>query len=120
MPNSSSFCAMSSLSSTEKETDSPWVPSRRVVSKVKIFRSGAGPAAFDIVDAQLVELLRDEQLVVDGERDGLTLGAVAKSGVKSKDLHFGTASCSSGTPDSFFFLRKVIISRSSRPTFSMG
>ena len=28
---------MSSLSSTEKETDSPWVPSRRVVSKVKIF-----------------------------------------------------------------------------------
>ena len=28
---------MSSLSSTENETDSPWVPSRRVVSKVKIF-----------------------------------------------------------------------------------
>src|SRR5581483_10339481 len=37
MPSSSSFCAMMSLSSTEKETASPCVPSRRVVSKVKIF-----------------------------------------------------------------------------------
>src|SRR5205823_2192051 len=37
MPSSSSFCAMISLSSTEKEMDSPCVPSRRVVSKVKIF-----------------------------------------------------------------------------------
>src|ERR1035438_9700305 len=37
MPSSSSFWAMTSLSSTEKETDSPCVPSRRVVSNVKIF-----------------------------------------------------------------------------------
>src|ERR1039457_2199321 len=37
MPSSSSFCAMSSLSSTENETDSPWVPSRSVVSNVEIF-----------------------------------------------------------------------------------
>src|SRR5438105_10086250 len=37
MPSSSSFCAMTSLSSTENETDSPCVPSRSVVSKVKIF-----------------------------------------------------------------------------------
>src|SRR6516162_58981 len=37
MPSSSSFCAMISLSSTEKETASPCVPSRRVVSNVKIF-----------------------------------------------------------------------------------
>src|ERR1035437_8268515 len=37
MPASSSLCAMTSLSSTEKETDSPCVPSRRVVSNVKIF-----------------------------------------------------------------------------------
>src|ERR1044071_8585463 len=41
MPSSSSLRAMSSLSSTEKETDSPCVPSRRVVSKVKIFITGA-------------------------------------------------------------------------------
>src|SRR6516165_2631811 len=40
MPSSSSFWAMTSLSSTEKETDSPCVPSRRVVSKVKIFMLG--------------------------------------------------------------------------------
>src|SRR5579871_2102334 len=39
MPSSSSFCAMMSLSSTEKEMDSPCVPSRRVVSKVEIFIS---------------------------------------------------------------------------------
>src|SRR6266545_6249548 len=31
---------MTSLSSTVKETDSPWVPSRSVVSNVKIFISG--------------------------------------------------------------------------------
>src|ERR1017187_8122312 len=37
MPNSSSFWVMMSLSSTEKEMDSPCVPSRRVVSKVEIF-----------------------------------------------------------------------------------
>src|SRR5215831_16298053 len=37
MPSSSSFWAMTSLSSTEKEMDSPWVPSRSVVSKVEIF-----------------------------------------------------------------------------------
>src|SRR5271166_863063 len=37
MPNSSSFWVMRILSSTEKETDSPCVPSRRVVSNVAIF-----------------------------------------------------------------------------------
>src|SRR6266545_2393583 len=36
---------MSILSSTEKETDSPCVPSRRVVSKVKIFIKTKGPEA---------------------------------------------------------------------------
>src|SRR6266576_1606535 len=41
MPSSSSFCAMISLSSTEKLMDSPCVPSRRVVSKVKIFITAA-------------------------------------------------------------------------------
>src|ERR1700730_834610 len=49
MPSSSSFCAMMSLSSTEKEMDSPCVPSRRVVSNVKIFIStseAAGTEAY--------------------------------------------------------------------------
>src|SRR5215469_1739691 len=35
---------MTSLSSTENEMDSPWVPSRRVVSKVKIFINKNGQA----------------------------------------------------------------------------
>src|SRR5579872_1316594 len=42
MPSSSSFCAMMSLSSTEKETASPCVPSRRVVSNVEIFMGVSG------------------------------------------------------------------------------
>src|SRR5579859_2911810 len=37
MPNSSSLAAINNLSSTENETASPCVPSRNVVSKVKIF-----------------------------------------------------------------------------------
>src|ERR1700691_2981607 len=53
MPNSSSFWVMRILSSTEKETDSPCVPSRRVVSNVEIFikhltsakEAGCQPAA---------------------------------------------------------------------------
>src|SRR5579863_6697099 len=35
MPSSSSLCSTSILSSAEKLTASPWVPSRNVVSKVK-------------------------------------------------------------------------------------
>src|SRR6516225_11629895 len=42
MPSSSSLFAMTSLSSTEKETLSPCVPSRSVVSNVKIFMSHLG------------------------------------------------------------------------------
>ena len=52
-----------------------------------VFRVGAGPAAFDVVDTQLVEFLRDEEFVVDGERDGFALRAVAESGVESEDFH---------------------------------
>ena len=48
---------------------------------------GAGPAAFDVVDAQLVELLRDLQLVLDGEGDALHLGAVAERRVVKFDFH---------------------------------
>jgi hypothetical protein len=38
---------------------------------------GARPAAFDVVYAQLVQLLRDDQLIVHRERDGLALRAVS-------------------------------------------
>jgi len=42
------------------------------------------------VHAELVELIGDAQLVVDGERDALELGAVAKGGVVDLD-GFGQA-----------------------------
>src|SRR5262249_40020212 len=79
------------------------------------------PAAFDVVNSQLIQLLRDDQLVVYRERDRLALRAVAQRGVERKDFHFRAASagCSSGTPTSFVFFKKVIISRSSRPTVSI-
>ena len=43
---------------------------------------GAGPAALDELDAEVVELLGDAQLVVDGRRDTLDLEAVAQRGVE--------------------------------------
>ena len=49
---------------------------------------GAGPATLDACHAETVELLGDAQLVVDGERDALKLGAVAQGGVV--DLHRGS------------------------------
>ena len=41
-----------------------------------VLRVGTGPAPFDVGDTQVVELLGYPQLVVDGERDPLLLGAV--------------------------------------------
>jgi hypothetical protein len=80
----------------------------RAGEEVLVLGIGAGPAAFDIVDAQLVELLRDEEFVVDGERDGFALRAVAESGVESEDfLHAAAAAGWSGRflrySDSFSF-----------------
>ncbi len=42
---------------------------------------GARPAAFDVVDAQLVEQARDRVLVGSREVDALGLGAIPESGV---------------------------------------
>ena len=46
---------------------------------------GPGPAALDEGDAEVVELLGHPQLVVDGERQALLLGAVAQGGVEDVD-----------------------------------
>ena len=45
----------------------------------ELFVSGirARPTAFDVVNAQLIELLGDDQLVLHRKRDGLALRAVA-------------------------------------------
>ena len=45
-------------------------------------RIGAGPAAFDVIDAQRVERQRDLALVLDGEIDALRLRPVAQGGVE--------------------------------------
>ena len=50
-----------------------------------VLRVGAGPAALDVVHAEVVELLGDAQLVVDGERDALDLAAVAQRRVEDLD-----------------------------------
>jgi hypothetical protein len=42
---------------------------------------GAGPAALDVIDAELVELAGDPELVLEGEGDALALRAVTQGGV---------------------------------------
>ena len=59
----------------------------RLLEKLFVLGIGIGPAAFDVIDAQLVEFLRDDQLVVERERDGFALRAVAESGVEGLDTH---------------------------------
>src|SRR4029077_10946573 len=45
------------------------------------------PAAFDVVDAQLIQLLGNDELVIHRERDGFALRAIAESGIECRDLH---------------------------------
>ena len=61
--------------------------SARAGEEFLVLGIGAGPAAFDVVDAELIQLLRNEQLVIHGEGDGFALRAVAESGIESEDLH---------------------------------
>ena len=49
---------------------------------------GAGPAAFDVIDAQAVERQRDLALVLDREIHALGLRAVAQSGVENIEALF--------------------------------
>ena len=61
--------------------------SRGAREELLVLGIGAGPAALDVVDAQLVQLLRDDELVIHRERDGFALRSVAKSRIEGKDLH---------------------------------
>src|SRR5689334_10229578 len=47
----------------------------------------ARPTAFDIVDAQLIQLFGDEQLVIYRKGDRLALGAVPECRIEGKDFH---------------------------------
>ena len=58
---------------------------RRAAEELLVLRVGLRVAALDPVDAEAVELLGDAQLVLDGERDALELGAVAQRGVEDLD-----------------------------------
>ena len=53
--------------------------------ELDVLRVGAGPAALDEGDAEVVELLGHPQLVVDRERQPLLLAAVAQDGVEDVD-----------------------------------
>src|SRR4030088_269249 len=55
-------------------------------------RIGSGIAALDIIDAEFVEHLRDDLLVMQGEIDAVGLRAVAQRGVEQINTfaaHFG-------------------------------
>ena len=54
---------------------------------------GTGPSTFDEVHAEVVELLGDAELVLDGRRDTFDLQAVAEGGVEDLDrpAQFGAA-----------------------------
>ena len=45
---------------------------------------GAGPAALNVIDTQLVQFLGNDELVVHGERDGLALRAIPESGIEGE------------------------------------
>src|ERR1051326_8286549 len=58
--------------------------------KLFVLRIRPGPAALDEIDAQIVQLLRNRELVLHRERDGLALRSVAEGRIESEDFHRGT------------------------------
>ena len=52
-----------------------------------VFGIGTGPSAFNVVNTELIEFLRNKDFVLNGERDGFALRAVAKSGIESLNAH---------------------------------
>ena len=55
------------------------------LEELGVLRVGSRPSPLDEGHAQMVELLGDPELVVDGQREALLLGAVAQGGVE--DVH---------------------------------
>ena len=51
-----------------------------------VLRIGARPAALNVVDPEFVQFRRNQQLVINGKRDGLALSAIPKRGVERVDL----------------------------------
>src|SRR5581483_10796306 len=61
----------------------------RFGEQARVGRVGAGIAPFDIVDAEHVELLGEQPLVLDREVDAVGLGAVAERGVVEREAFAG-------------------------------
>ena len=57
----------------------------RAAEELFVFRVRAGEAALDVVHTEVVELLRDMELVLDRERNTLELAAVAQGRVEDLD-----------------------------------
>ena len=58
----------------------------RAPEQFVVLRVGAGPTGLDVVDPEVVELLGDAQLVLDGERDALELRPIPQRRVVDLDL----------------------------------
>ena len=63
-----------------------------LAEELGVGRIGAGIAALDIVDAELVEHAGDRELVVEREIDAVRLRAVAQRGVEEIESFCGHAS----------------------------
>ena len=61
--------------------------SRDALEVLGVLRVRAREAPLDEVEAEIIEHLRDEQLVLHGEVDPFSLGAVAQGGVVELDGH---------------------------------
>ncbi len=63
----------------------------RALEELLVFRVRSRPAAFDVIDAQLVQFLCDDQLVVHRKGNRFPLRPIAQRGVERKDLHIPPA-----------------------------
>src|SRR5260370_42526803 len=59
------------------------------LEKVLILGIRPRPAAFNVIDSQIVQLLGDREFVIHGKRDGLALRAVPKGRIEGEDFHNG-------------------------------
>src|SRR6266404_7218245 len=55
--------------------------------ELSVFDIGAGPSAFDVVDAKLIQPSRYSELVFDGERNAFALRSVSERRVVDPDSH---------------------------------
>ena len=68
----------------------PQIELSRARKEVLVLGIAPRPAAFDVIDAQLVQFLGNDQFVLNGKRDGLALRPVAEGGVEGKDFNMRT------------------------------